>query len=188
MNKVKSLLLAQENKVSDLERELASERSRLEGMRLVAQEFDDVSEIATDNSEAAPKRRMRLGSKKRVVYSLVDGGNETVESLCERLSSSDIDPRYVRDVVRVAINEGDMLGNLDDRFIMSDFGKELLESAPLPRDWQNYSHLVDGQHQMSKNKASSTEVEEALRVTEDAPTSSEENSAVRPPWWVDSSS
>lgn len=135
------ILKAQEAKVSSLERELAMEKVRLEGMRLMAEQMAE-SDMPTPNVNDKPKRRMRLGSKKRVVYQLVAQGFETIETLTRQLGGSVIDARYIRDVVRDAINDDDMHGNLDDKFILSDFGKELLENAPFPKDWSDFESLT----------------------------------------------
>lgn len=106
----------------------------LEGMMMM------VSDTETDGPEE--ERRMRLGAKKRVVYTLVASGFETLKELNFAVKGYDIDSRYIRDVIRKAIKCGDILGDIDDRFIMSDSGKEILAKAPMPKDWTEVYNML----------------------------------------------
>jgi len=112
-------------------------KAMLEGMMLMVNQSDP-SIGASPNSKSTDSRRMRLGAKKRVIYSLVINGFETVKALTSTLKESNIDRRYIRDVVRRAISSGDMLGEVDDKFILSESGKALFNGAAKPKDWQQY--------------------------------------------------
>ena len=58
------------------------------------------------------------------------------------MTNSEIDRRNVRDIVRGGISKGDNGGALEDRFVLTEFGKELLEKAAKEEDWNQYSDLV----------------------------------------------
>ena len=125
-----------EDQISDLTSKRNLAQAMLEGMLMM------VSDKETDAPQE--ERRMRLGSKKRVVYKLVVNGFETLKDLNLTVKDHDIDARYIRDVVRKAIQCGDILGDIDDKFILSEAGKEILAKAPKPKDWtQSYQSLSE---------------------------------------------
>jgi hypothetical protein len=146
MSSASEIIKNHEAEIIELERKLELARAQLAGMRMIAENMDQnttFSNPAHPNSSKKSKRRMRLGSKKRVIFHLVNAGLDTIDKLTEHLSNSEIDLKYVRDVVRLGIEEGDMHGDLDDKFIMSENGKELLAKANLPPDWEKYSDLIN---------------------------------------------
>lgn len=49
----------------------------------------------------------------------------------------------IRDVVRDAISDGDMEGNIEHDFIMSDDGREILDKAPIPKGWEAYKDAAE---------------------------------------------
>lgn len=85
-------------------------------------------------------RRMRLGSKKRVVYELIEAGVDTVQRINAYLTDSalDIDSRYIREVVRSGMSEGDFSGDLEGGISITSGGKEIMTKAPLAGDWDEY--------------------------------------------------
>jgi len=109
------------------------------------------TDTTDSNKDLKPKRRMRLGSKKRVVYELVSkevGNLKQLEKHLTVLSNLDITKTYIRDVVRVAIENQDMQGELDRSFIITPQGREILEKAPKPSDWGAYKQAAEMRHEL----------------------------------------
>lgn len=145
------LIADQQQKVSDIKAQLRALTDQVEGLNRQHSSEDGVLKgliMARDQavgpikSDKKDERRMRLGAKKRVVYSLIKNGFETVGSITKALSGTDIDVRYIRDVIRKSIACKDVLGDIDDRFLLSEDGKELLQKSPLPKDWGQYEILA----------------------------------------------
>lgn len=135
--------ITEQSKIVDsLRMQLEREEAVLLGMRRYAEHLGDNNQPKTNPNKQKPKRRMRLGSKKRVVFHLISDGLDSVEAISKHLDGSDIDRRNVRDIVRTGIEKGDVGGSVDDRFVLTEFGKELLDKASKEEDWPNYSHLI----------------------------------------------
>ena len=100
---------------------------------------------------------MRLGSKKRVVFQMIADGLESIEDVSEHLHESDISSRNVRDIVRDGIRKGDIHGEVEGRFLLSEFGNELLAKAALEDDWDKYEHLVEYEGPPSSDEDSGEE-------------------------------
>lgn len=94
---------------------------------------------ANDSGDEAA-RRMRLGSKKRVIYQMIAWSVDSVEEIEHHLrySDLDIDARYARDVVRNGITKGDFSGVIDGKIVTTPAGDEILKKAPLPKDWDEF--------------------------------------------------
>ena len=117
--------------------------------------FRDVLSALTENEQETANvesnalvspysRRMRLGSKKRVVYELIEAGAGSLQLINNHLtdSSLDIDSRYVREVVRSGISEGDFSGDLEGKLVITASGKEIVSKAPHAGDWREYAPWV----------------------------------------------
>ncbi len=89
-------------------------------------------------------RRMRLGSKKRVIYQLIEAGANTLYVLNNYITDSllDIDSRYVREVVRSGLSDGDFAGDLEGSFTITTAGQEIMTKAPYANDWGRYIEAV----------------------------------------------
>ncbi|MCF6446116.1 hypothetical protein L1065_15300 [Nereida sp. MMG024] len=142
--------------------------------------FDPKNDASSAATKALPKRRMRLGAKKRAIYTLVSKQVCTIEQIETHLTvlhDTDIDRRYIRDVVRDVIADGDMQGEIDQQFIMSEMGRELLDKAPIPADYEAYRDAAEMRQAMrGLPSATSKENEPPLggSETDEAVTSSNE--------------
>lgn len=124
---------------------LTEREARLQGVESMFALFEDVNS-ESNSSDDAPKRRMRLGAKKRAIYTLVSNRVNSLEQITNHLvvvHKTDIDRRYIRDVVRDAISDGDMQGDIEHDFIMSDDGREILDKAPIPKGWEAYKDAAE---------------------------------------------
>ena len=97
---------------------------------------------APKDDKQIASRRIRLGAKKRVVFQLIKQGIRSQNDLVEKLRNSDVDARYIRDVVRQGVEEGDIEIDPLDGLTLSKFGEELLSKANLPVDWSKYADLL----------------------------------------------
>ncbi len=134
------------NNLAIAEVQLAERQARLEGVESMFALFEDVNSGSTRTDGDAPKRRMRLGAKKRAIYTLVSKRVNSLEQITNHLTvvhKTDIDRRYIRDVVRDAITDGDMEGNIEHDFIMSDDGRAILDKAPIPKGWEAYKDAAE---------------------------------------------
>ena len=88
---------------------------------------------------------MRLGVKKRIIYSMVNSGLGSEEKINEILKYSDldIDSRYIREVVRTAIAEGDYSQDENGNLNLTASGREIFNNAPLPKGWKESETLLD---------------------------------------------
>jgi hypothetical protein len=122
-----------------LKNEISHKTATLDGMCHVygllspAEKQNGISDFSRKN------RRMRLGAKKRVIYQLVAEGPARLDSIDARLINYGIDSRLVRDVVRVALSDGDMVGSIESHVAIAKQGEELIKKAKMPDDWEDYS-------------------------------------------------
>lgn len=132
-------------KLAELKHNFAEKQASLSLAKQVFSIFEE-SDDETSPSKAVPKRRMRLGAKKRAIYTLVAKRASTIEMVETHLTvlnKTDIDRRYIRDVIRDAISDGDMQGEIDNQFIISEDGREILEKAPIPTGWEAYKDAAE---------------------------------------------
>jgi hypothetical protein len=139
---MKNPLEDQVNLVKELKAQLEREEAILIGMKRYADHIGGTAQLKSQAIKTDVKRRMRLGSKKRVVFHLIANGLSNLESIAAQLTGSEIDHRNVRDIVREGIEKGDLAGILDSRFVLTAFGMELLDKAAKEDDWDSYSHLI----------------------------------------------
>lgn len=133
-------------KLIEAQRNLAEKTASLGVAERLVAIFDPKNDTASVATKAAPKRRMRLGAKKRAIYTLVAKQVCTIEQIETHLTvlhDTDIDRRYIRDVVRDAIADGDMQGEIDQQFIISEAGREILEKAPVPDEYEAYRDAAE---------------------------------------------
>lgn len=132
--------------------QLAAEKTALEvkianWQELVtdAEQNESGTSDAVGESKTNPTRRMRLGSKKRVIYQMVADGLHSLSALDDTLRhfDRDIDARYVREVIRNGMGEGDFAGNLEGEFSVTEGGKGILAKAPKPRDWMDWQNALN---------------------------------------------
>jgi len=97
------------------------------------------------NVDQSAVRRMRLGSKKRVIYQMVADGLTSLEAIEDMLHYSDlhIDERYAREVIRKGMVSLDFAGGLKGEFNITEGGKGILAKAPKPKDWLTWSNLLN---------------------------------------------
>lgn len=127
--------------LAESERKLAEKTANLGVAERLVAIFDPKNDTSSVATKATPKRRMRLGAKKRAIFTLVAKQVCTIEQIEMHLTvlhDTDIDRRYIRDVVRDAIADGDMQGEIDQQFIISEMGRELLDKAPVPDGYEAY--------------------------------------------------
>ncbi|MEM9377781.1 MAG: hypothetical protein AAGA72_16295 [Pseudomonadota bacterium] len=139
------------SQLTDAQRKLAEKRASLNLAERVMAIFTSKAEAVSSAKEPPTKRRMRLGAKKRAIYTLVAKQVCTLDQIATHLTvlnDTDIDRRYIRDVVRDAINDGDMQGDIDHQFVMSEAGREILEKAPVPTGWDLYEDAAEMRHAM----------------------------------------
>jgi predicted nuclease with TOPRIM domain len=98
--------------------------------------------VITPSSASTTAKRMRLGPKKRVVFALIRNGISSAHELSRRLKDSLIDDRFINDCVRKAVLEEEISKDSEGVFSLSDTGNELLEKAPLPKEWDQFKDLV----------------------------------------------
>lgn len=137
---------AQQEELAESLRYAAAKQDGLEEalqiMRSTAPDISDPDDMDIDGTD---KRRMRLGAKKRVVYELVAIGFDSIEMITNLTQESDVDGRYVRNVVRQALSLGDMAGDIEEIFYLTPAGEEILANAPLPENWDRYSTLISNE-------------------------------------------
>lgn len=133
------------SQVSEKESVIEIEKSKLEAFQQTLEILKPhkASGSSTRSSASTTQRRMRLGAKKRMIYELVALHYSNLKILNECLANTDIDQRYVRDVVRVAINESDMDGDVDLSFSLTGGGRKILNKANKPNDWSEYEPVLD---------------------------------------------
>ncbi|MEO0386855.1 MAG: hypothetical protein AAF281_04900 [Pseudomonadota bacterium] len=132
--------------LTEAQRKLAEKTASLGVAERLVAIFSPTNDTSSAASKAAPKRRMRLGAKKRAIYTLVAKQVCTIEQIETHLTvlhETDIDRRYIRDVVRDAISDGDMQGEIDQQFIISEAGREILEKAPVPDEYEAYRDAAE---------------------------------------------
>lgn len=132
--------------LADAQRKLAEKTASLGVAERLVAIFDPKNDAPSAATKAPSKRRMRLGAKKRAIYTLVAKQVCTIEQIETHLTvlhDTDIDRRYIRDVVRDAIADGDMQGEIDQQFIISEMGREILEKAPIPADYDTYRDAAE---------------------------------------------
>jgi hypothetical protein len=132
--------------LAESQRKLAEKTASLGVAERLVAIFDPKNDTSSAATKATPKRRMRLGAKKRAIYTLVAKQVCTIEQIETHLTvlhDTDIDRRYIRDVVRDAIADGDMQGEIDQQFIISEMGREILEKAPVPDEYEAYKDAAE---------------------------------------------
>lgn len=132
--------------LADAQRKLAEKTASLVVAERLVAIFDPKNDAPSAASRPPSKRRMRLGAKKRAIYTLVAKQVCTIEQIETHLTvlhDTDIDRRYIRDVVRDAIADGDMQGEIDQQFIISEMGRELLDKAPIPAEYDAYRDAAE---------------------------------------------
>ena len=132
--------------LAESQRKLAEKAASLGVAERMLAIFDPKNDTSSAATKVAPKRRMRLGAKKRAIYTLVANQVCTIEQIETHLTvlhQTDIDRRYIRDVVRDAIADGDMQGEIDQQFIISETGREILEKAPVPDEYEAYRDAAE---------------------------------------------
>ena len=132
--------------LAESQRKLAEKTASLGVAERLVAIFDPKNDTSSAATKATPKRRMRLGAKKRAIYTLVAKQVCTIEQIETHLTvlhDTDIDRRYIRDVVRDAIADGDMQGEIDQQFIISEMGREVLEKAPVPDEYEAYKDAAE---------------------------------------------
>jgi hypothetical protein len=132
--------------LAESQRKLAEKAASLGVAERMLAIFDPKNDTSSAATKVAPKRRMRLGAKKRAIYTLVAKQVCTIEQIETHLTvlhQTDIDRRYIRDVVRDAIADGDMQGEIDQQFIISENGREILEKAPVPDEYEAYRDAAE---------------------------------------------
>jgi hypothetical protein len=132
--------------LAESQRKLAEKAASLGVAERMLAIFDPKNDTSSAATKVAPKRRMRLGAKKRAIYTLVAKQVCTIEQIETHLTvlhQTDIDRRYIRDVVRDAIADGDMRGEIDQQFIISENGREILEKAPVPDEYEAYRDAAE---------------------------------------------
>lgn len=128
-----------------LAQELKYDLAKLDGLRMaldavrspVAAPPPRADAVADEEAaaHASGQRRFRLGLQKRIIYQLVANGAETKDEIYKRTSSTEIDAKYMREVLREAVSLGDMVSGSDGFLAITDSGREMLERAPPPKDW-----------------------------------------------------
>jgi hypothetical protein len=138
-----------------LAQELKYDLAKLDGLRMALDAVQlpvvaapappRIEAVADDEAtaHAGGQRRFRLGLQKRIIYQLVANGAETKDEIYERTRSTEIDAKYIREVLREAVSLGDMSGDSDGFLAMTDSGREMLEKAPIPKDWDQYAELFN---------------------------------------------
>lgn len=158
-----------------LQSEIAIDLARLDGMKAsldILEKADTKSSDQPHNQQseenvkpAERQRRFRLGAKKRVVFQLVNNFATSLRHIEQAVTGYDIDPRYIREVVRTSITEGDMSGDVEGAFEITSNGIEMLQKAPLPKDWDAYNTIFEEQ------KAPDAQANEASNFTGEVPAS-----------------
>lgn len=116
--------------------------ARLDGMRFIVESINPTNEPEEDSLEPSG-RRMRMGTKKRAIYQAVANGWGESALLEGLLSAAEVEPRYVRDVLRGAVDAQDMRDD-GGKYSLTESGAELLAKAPIPRDWSKYDAILGG--------------------------------------------
>jgi hypothetical protein len=97
----------------------------------------------TNPTYAAPgKRRMRLGPKKRVVFQMIANGVTSLAAISDAVRKTDIDARFLRDCLRSGALDGEIVGGAEG-YALTELGAELLEKAPISKDWDQYASLFN---------------------------------------------
>lgn len=152
----RKLIAGEIAKLDIIRKRIDSEKIKLEGMlemqRAIGGEDNILEKVASNASgrlaqhlnkkEAKKERRMRLGTKKRLVYALVEAAQGELRVINNTLRGSGVTPTYVRDIIRGGIEDGDFVGDVDETFSITDAGIEILERAPKPSDWEKYKFLI----------------------------------------------
>lgn len=154
-----------EAQLSNLKRKMSESMASLAVAERMFAIFETQDDELSHTDQESPKRRMRLGAKKRAIYTLVSKQVSTLEQLEAHLIKvhrTDIDKRYIRDVVRDALTQGDMQGDIEHQFIFSDMGREILEKAPLPAGWDEYEAAAE-MRQQARGLPSATALQTSAR-------------------------
>lgn len=144
------------SEIAAIKPKIEIEASRLAGMkeivRLLNSKVDDVTptwdadEVGnphqTIDAGDKPRRRMRLGTKKRVVFQMIASGVTSPTAISEAVQWTDIDPRFLRDCFRSAALDGEIIGGAEG-YALTELGAELLEKAPISKDWDQYASLFN---------------------------------------------
>ncbi len=133
-------------------------------------EVSEPQEIQSEPPQS--KRRMRLGAKKRVVFLLIASGDypnsEAIIGFLEE-QRSDIDARYVREILRAGVADGDFSGSPEGFVSITDSGMELVENAPEPSDWVKYSgYFNDAGEENGAPNLGAPETEKVTAFSEDS--------------------
>ncbi len=120
-----------------LDRSIDVQKAKIEALESALKSVE-----ASEKRSGDGERRMRMGAKKRLVFQLVKMGADDLRSVQRHLPDS-FNPRYARAVVRDALEEGDMTGDLENEFELTPLGEELLEKAPIPKGWNLYDDVLD---------------------------------------------
>lgn len=123
-----------------LNHQIEIQRANLDGLQTALRAVESVEKRMLGGDG---ERRMRLGGQKRYIYQLVANGALDLETISHLLPEHGFNPRYSRAIVRRALDDGDMDGNLEGEFKLTAAGHELLEKAPLPADWDKYADAFD---------------------------------------------
>lgn len=123
-----------------LNHQIEIQRANLDGLRTALKAVEGVEKRMLGGDG---ERRMRLGGQKRYIYQVVGMGANHLDTLATLRPSEEFNPRYARAIVRNALTDGDMEGELEGRFALTDAGRELLEKAPLPADWAQFEEALE---------------------------------------------
>ncbi len=147
--------------IASIKPRIEIESSRLDGMReivrllsrgdvVAAPNWDDdkreEDHRANPTSGVPSKRRMRLGPKKRVVFQLIANGVTSFAAISKAVQRTDIDVRFLRDCFRTAAVDGEIFGNAES-YTLTALGAELLEKAPVSKDWDQYVGLFNSEEE-----------------------------------------
>lgn len=137
-------LLEQREALEAEEIELRLELARIETLEYADERVQH--ESATTNSsetveEPLDSRRMRLGAQKRAIYELIAQNpyGLNVEMTADISRQWNIEAKYVRDMIRQGVSDDYIDMDEDGDLSLTVHGSELLERAPLPRDWDQYA-------------------------------------------------
>lgn len=142
----KEEVAAAEAQLSEIKRKLSEKEASLSVAERMLSIFEPHNVGPTVAVKAGSKRRMRLGAKKRAIYMLVSKQVSTIDQIVTHLTvvnDTDVDRRYIRDVVRDALSTGDMTGDIERDFIMTELGRDILEKAPIPAGWEAYRDAAE---------------------------------------------
>ncbi len=135
------------DELKEVDRNREIQKSKLDGLIFALNMISPNSNEQSGNKSIAKqqteiKRRMRLVSKKRIIFSLIKAGYKNQADILSYLANSNIESRHIRDVIRESKVDGNISEDQNKDVFLTDKGNELLEKAPEPSDWSVYKTLL----------------------------------------------